>query len=68
MKRVNAITLLNYLVSGSLTLLIPLLLLERGFNIAQIGIVLSLLPIVFLIARLIFAAVADYIGWSHLFV
>jgi len=65
--RVNAITLLNYLVSGSLTLLIPLLLLQRGFNIAEIGMVLSILPIVFLVSRLIFAAVADYIGWSHVF-
>ena len=68
MIRVNTITLLNYLVSGSLTLLIPLLLLERGFNIAEIGVVLSILPIVFLVSRLIFAAVADYIGWSHVFV
>jgi MFS family permease len=66
--RVNVITFLNYLVSGSLTLLIPLLLLEKGFNIAQIGIVLSILPIVFLIARLFFAAIADSVGWSRIFV
>jgi MFS family permease len=67
LKRVNAITLLNYIVSGSLTLLIPLLLLARGFSISQIGMVLAVLPIVFLVARLIFAAIADYVGWSHVF-
>jgi MFS family permease len=65
--RVNAIALLNYVVSGSLTLLIPLLLLERGFNISQIGMILAVLPIIFLFARLVFAAIADYIGWSHVF-
>jgi len=65
--RINTITFLNYLVSGALTLLIPLLLLSRSMNIAEIGMVLSILPLIFLIARLIFAAIADYIGWSHIF-
>jgi MFS family permease len=36
-------------------------------NIADIGIVLSIYPLVFLIARLFFAAIADYVGWSHVF-
>jgi MFS family permease len=67
LKRVNAITFLNYFVSGSLTLIIPLLLLANNVNIADIGIVLSILPLVFLISRLFFAAVADYVGWSHVF-
>jgi MFS family permease len=67
LKRVNAITFLNYFVSGSLTLIIPLLLLAHNVNIADIGIVLSILPLVFLISRLFFAAVADYVGWSHVF-
>jgi MFS family permease len=66
-KRVNAITFLNNFVSGALTLLIPLLLLAQHVNMAQIGIVLSALPLVFLVARLLFAAVADQVGWSHVF-
>ena len=67
MRRVNAITFLNYFVSGAITLLIPLLLLARNVNIADIGLVLSVMPIVFLFARLLFAAIADYVGWSHVF-
>jgi MFS family permease len=67
-RRVNAITFLNNFVSGALTLLIPLLLLAQNVNIAQIGIVLSALPLVFLIARLLFAAIADQVGWSRIFV
>lgn len=68
MRRINAITFLNYFVSGALTLLIPLLLLTKHVNVAEIGLVLSILPLVFLVARLLFSAIADYIGWSHVFV
>lgn len=68
MRRVNAITFLNYFVSGALTLLIPLLLLTKNVNVADIGLVLSILPLVFLVARLFFSAIADYVGWSHVFV
>jgi MFS family permease len=67
LRRVNAITFLNYFVSGALTLLIPLLLLARNVSVGEIGIVLSIYPLVFLIARLFFSAVADYVGWSHVF-
>ncbi len=68
MRRVNAITFLNYFVSGALTLLIPLLLLSKHIGVAEIGLVLSILPLVFLVARLLFSAIADYVGWSHVFV
>ena len=67
MRRVNALTFLNYFVSGALTLLIPLLLLAKHVNVAVIGLVLSILPLVFLVARLIFSSIADYVGWSHVF-
>jgi MFS family permease len=66
-KRVNAITFLNNFVAGALTLLIPLLLLAQHVDLAEIGLVLSALPLVFLVARLLFAAVADRVGWSHIF-
>ncbi len=55
-------------MAGALTLLIPLLLLAQHVNLAEIGLVVSALPLVFLIARLLFAAVADQIGWSQILV
>ena len=67
MRRVNTITFLNNFVAGALTLLIPLLLLAQHVNLAEIGLVLSALPLVFLVARLLFSAIADQIGWSHIF-
>ncbi len=67
MRRVNAITFLNNFVSGALTLLIPLLLLDRNVDLTEIGAILSVLPIVFLVARLLLAAFADRVGWSQIF-
>jgi len=68
MKRVNAVTFLNYFVSGGLTLIIPLLLLDRNVDLAEIGIIISVLPLVFLTARMLFASLADVIGWAPLFI
>ncbi len=68
MKRITAITFLNYFVSGGLTLIIPLLLLHRNVSLAEIGIVISVLPLVFLVARMLFAAVADQAGWASVFI
>jgi MFS family permease len=68
MKRIVAITFLNYFVTGGLALTIPLLLLERDVNLAEIGLVISVLPLVFLFARLLLAALADQLGWAPFFV
>jgi len=68
MKRIIAITFLNYFVSGGLTLIIPLLLLYRNVSLAEIGIVISILPLVFLLARMLFAALADQVGWAPIFI
>ena len=67
MKRILAITFLNYFVSGGLTLTIPLLLLERNVDLAEIGIILSVLPLVFLVVRLFLAALADLVGWARFY-
>ena len=67
MRRVNAITFLNNFVSGALTLLIPLLLIAHHVKIAEIGFVLSALPLIFLVARLLLSATADRVGWSRIF-
>jgi len=67
MKRITAISFINYFNSGALTLIIPLLLLAKNANVAEIGIVVSAMPLVFLFARLLFAAIADNIGWSQIF-
>lgn len=67
MKRILTITFLNYFVSGGLTLIIPLLLLERNVDLVEIGIVLSVLPLVFMVVRLFLAALADLVGWARFY-
>ncbi len=48
-------------------LAIPLLLLERNVNLVEIGFVISILPIVFLVVRLLMALVADLRGWNRFY-
>ena len=67
MKRILTITFLNFFISGGLTLAIPLLLLERNINLVEIGLVISVLPLVFLIVRLLLTLVADLRGWNRLY-
>jgi len=67
MKRILAITFLNFFISGGLTLVIPLLLLDRNIELVEIGLVVSVLPIVFMVVRLLMAAVADLKGWNRFY-
>ena len=67
MKRILSITFLNFFVSGGLTLIIPLLLLQRNIDLIEIGIIISVLPLVFFIVRILLAAFADLKGWHKLY-
>ncbi len=68
MKRILTITFLGYFVSGGLSLTIPLLLLSRNVDLAEIGFVISILPLVFLVVRLFLAALADHVGWAQFYI
>ncbi len=67
MKRILLVTFLNFFVSGGLTLAIPLLLLEQKVDLISIGIVISILPLFFLVIRLVIALIADLGGWSRFY-
>lgn len=67
MKRILSITFLNFFISGGLTLIIPLLLLERNVDLTEIGLILSVFPLVFLVVRLLLAALADLVGWARFY-
>ena len=68
MKRILTITFLNFFISGGLTLAIPLLLLDRNVDLVEIGAVISVLPIVFMVVRLLMAAIADFKGWNRFYI
>jgi len=67
MKRILAVTFFNHFVSGGLALIIPLLLLERNVDLAEIGVIMSILPLGFLAVRLFLAALADQLGWARFY-
>ena len=67
MWRVLLTSFLTSFVSGGLGIAIPLVLLERNVSLAEIGVIMSILPLVFLFVRILFAALADQVGWSPLF-
>ena len=68
MKRILAITFLNFFISGALTLEIPLLLLERNVDLVEIGVVISILPLVFMVVRILMAVIADSKGWNRFYI
>lgn len=67
MKRILAITFLNFFISGGLTIAIPLLLLDKNVDLVEIGIVISVLPLVFLVVRLLLTVIADLRGWTRFY-
>ena len=68
MKRILAITFLNFFISGGLRLAIPLLLLDRNVDLIEISVVISVLPIVFMVVRLLMAVIADSKGWNRFYI
>ncbi|MBI4399620.1 MFS transporter [Candidatus Micrarchaeota archaeon] len=68
MKKLITINFLNSFISSAITIIVPLILLEKNIGITTIGLILSLLPLVFMASRAIFAAVADQIGFRIFFI
>jgi len=67
MWRVLLTSFLTSFVSGGFGIAIPLVLLDRNVSLAEIGVIMSILPLVFLFIRIILAALADQVGWSPIF-
>jgi len=61
------LNMLDAFISGAYMLIIPLLLIANNINLATIGVIFSVFPIVFLISRLIFASTAEKIGFKKFF-
>ncbi|NIO44614.1 MAG: MFS transporter [Candidatus Aenigmarchaeota archaeon] len=61
-KNVFTIQTFNSLINGMLSIVIPLLMIERKIDIVTIGFVFSVLPLVFQFIRLFFGAISDIIG------
>jgi len=63
-----SIQALNSFVSGVLTVVLPLMMKERNFDIITIGFVFASMPIIFQLGRMLFATVSDFWGRKLFFV
>jgi MFS family permease len=64
----DVINFLDSFIGSSLTVIVPLFLVYRKIDIVSIGLILSFLPLVFLISRLIFASLSDMAGIKKFFI
>lgn len=62
-----AVNLLDSFLQGAYWWTIPLLLVERGIDLATIGAVFAAYPLVFFLSRMLFASVADSVGLRAFF-
>lgn len=61
-KNVFLIQSVNAFIVGILTVVLPLLMEDRGINIVSIGLIYASLPIIFQLTRMGFAILSDFIG------
>ena len=61
-RRIFGINFFDSFIDGIVTVAVPLLMLERGIDLATIGIVFAITPLVKLVLRMISSAVADKRG------
>jgi len=62
------INFLDAFITNALSIIIPLLLVSRGLDVVQIGLIVSMSPIVFVVSRSIFAAISDQVGVRRFFI
>lgn len=68
MKRsVKILTAMNFFFASALSIIIPLLMLDKNISLSTIGMVLAFLPLIFITTRLFFGYVSDRIGHKHFF-
>ena len=67
-NNLGALNLITSAIGAALGVLVPLYMLQKGFGIAEIGIIFAVFPLVFLVLRTIFAGIADVIGTRRIFV
>lgn len=62
LKKLLLLDMLYAFIASALAVMVPLYMLEINLDIAEIGIILSVIPLSFMLMRIVFAAVADHSG------
>ena len=62
LKKILLVDMLYAYIVASLALMVPLYFVDIGIDIAEIGFIISLVPLAFVVMRLLFAGIADQVG------
>ena len=68
LRRIGALNFIEQFKYGALTLALPLYLMSRGVEVRDVGLVLSLLPLAFVLIRLVASVFADVMGVKIFFI
>ena len=68
MNELRIINFLDAFITNALSVLIPLLLVSRGADVVEIGFIISMSPVIFVVSRSIFAAISDQVGVRRFFI
>ena len=68
MDELRIINFLDAFITNALSVLIPLLLVSRGADVVEIGFIVSMSPVIFVVSRSIFAAMSDQVGVRRFFI
>ena len=68
MDELRIINFLDAFIANALSIIIPLLLVAKGVDVVQIGLVVSMSPVIFVVSRSIFAAMSDQVGVRKFFI
>ncbi len=62
LKKIFLVDMMYGFIAAALALMVPLYLLDSGLDIASIGLIISIVPLAFMLMRIIFASIADQVG------
>lgn len=61
-KKIFAIQIVNSIITGILTITLPLLMEKRNISIVQMGLIFSVMPMIFQLTRLSLGVLSDFLG------
>jgi MFS family permease len=61
-KNAFTIQVMNAFIIGAMTIVVPLLMVERGIDVESMGLIFAILPVVSQTARITFGVVSDFVG------
>lgn len=68
LRKIGTLNFIQQFKYGALTVTLPLYLISRGIDVGEIGLILSLLPLAFLLVRTISSVFADVVGVKPFFI